>query len=140
MSDQRIRRRRCAALSVPLLVFLTLGACADNEQPDPWLVGGKAESSERGNDIPKRIMKALPERPGMLDVARNPANQWFVRLVGPKGDIYLTSNPHPEENAVNSAILNIKADGVLRERYATELSNGGCRITDTDHLYQHAGK
>ncbi len=103
-----------------------LGACTDpssgSSQP-----GGKADSPF-DDELASSAMPLLPERPGMLDLARTPASEWNARLIGPGGDIYLTSTAYTQETSAQNASLGIKENGVLLERYRTVSGASGCSV------------
>jgi len=107
------------------IAVLALAAChpsGTSSQPG----GGKADSP--GDEIASSAMPILPERPGLIDLARTPENEWHARLVGPGGELYLTSTAHAQDSSAQNAILGIKENGVLLERYRTVSDASRCSI------------
>jgi uncharacterized protein YegP (UPF0339 family) len=120
-----LSRERWWLRSAPLALALVLGACAEPSGTSSQSGGGKADSPW-GEGIAESAMQVLPERPGMIDLARDPANQWSARLIGPGGEIYLQTKFHSAESSAANASLGIKENGVLLERYQVAPTDGGC--------------
>lgn len=120
-------RTRRSHLRWTLVAALMLGACADPSGTSSQGGGGKADSPYE-DELASSAMPVLPERPGLIDLARDPASQWSARLIGPGGDIYLTGTLQAKEASALNGILGIKENGVLLERYRTVASATGCSI------------
>jgi uncharacterized protein YegP (UPF0339 family) len=127
MIAQQTSRTRPRAARWSIAAILLIGACSDPSGSSSQPGGGKADSPQ-GEDIAASAMPILPERPGLIDLARTPASQWSARLVGPGGDIYLTSTAYAQEPSALNAILGIKENGVLPERYRTVTTADGCSL------------
>ena len=110
------------------IAMVALGACTDSTSGGSNQPGGGKADSPYDDEIASSAMEVLPERPGGLDLARTPANEWHARLIGPGGDIYLTSTAYAAETSAQNASLGIKENGVLLERYRTVSGASGCSI------------
>lgn len=119
---------RRPALLAPLAIALALGvgACdsASDGDDDPSNggtaggPGGKADNPDEAFFM-DLTMAAVPQAPGRMDVTRNPADEWFFRLIGPSGDIYLSSNAYAQKTSSFNALLSVEENGVLIDRYRT---------------------
>lgn len=121
--------------SVAVALMLGVAACStdsdsgggpgttDPEQEGP---GGKADNANQ-SELARLTMQSAPEQPGSLDVARTPGGDWFFRLVGPAGDVFLTSGAYQQKTSGLNAMLSIEENGVMAERYAvTPVSDEEC--------------
>ncbi len=119
---------RRPALLAPLAIVLALGAGACDSTsdggdssggpaPTEEGPGGKADGTET-DTMADRTMQALPPRPGRLDMARSRAGDWQFRLIGPGGDIYLSSTTEYQSKVSGvNGMLSVEENGVLLERY-----------------------
>lgn len=107
-----------------LAVGLGMAACSTESDggsnPDnagiPDGPGGKADNAEQAA-LAGLTMQMQHQQPGSLDVARTPAGEWFFRLVGSGGDVFLTSNAYSQKTSGLNGLLSVEENGVLLERY-----------------------
>ncbi|MFW5738784.1 MAG: YegP family protein [Myxococcota bacterium] len=116
------------ALMAPLAIALAVGAGACNSSADgddssgptdpTETPGGKADNPNGSDSMVEMTMEAIPAQPGRLDMARSQEGNWAVRLLGPGGDIYLTSTTAYQSNTSGlNGILSMEENGVLLDRY-----------------------
>ena len=116
------RWARWAPLAI--VVGLSVAACSQSdsdsssgpESSDPSdNPGGKADGEQLA--LAGLTMQAQHEQPGSLDVARTPGGEWFFRVVGPGGDVFLSSNSYQDKTTGLNGLLSVEENGVLLDRY-----------------------
>jgi hypothetical protein len=110
----------------PLAIALALGvgACdstsdGDDDPSKDGTAGGPGGKADNPDEafFMDLTMAIVPEAPGRMDVARDPEGQWFFRLIGTGGDVFLSSSNYAQKTSGLNAVLSVEENGVLLDRY-----------------------